>query len=51
MSAPIRQQVEGLVRLKRKSQWVSRYAQIKNAIFQYKDDRNSMQSKRVLDLR
>ena len=37
--------------IKRKSRWVSRYAQIKDAFFQYKEDRYDIKARYMIDLR
>jgi hypothetical protein len=46
-----RQSCEGKVRIKRKTAWVDRYAQIKDALFQYKEDRYSIKARFMTDLR
>ena len=46
-----RQRVEGKVKIKRKTKWVDRYAQIRESIFQYKQDKYSMSARFITDLR
>ncbi len=43
--------IEGVVLLKRTRRWVTRYAQIKEAFFQYKNERNDIKARYMLDLR
>lgn len=46
-----RMQVEGNVSIKRKTDWVKRYAQVRDATFTYKKDRFSIDARFVTDLR
>ena len=46
-----RQQIEGNVQIKRKTTWVTRYAQIRDSIFTYKKDRYSIDARYMTDLR
>lgn len=46
-----RKRIEGKVRIKRKSKWVDRYAQIRDAMFQYKQDQYSINARFITDLR
>jgi len=46
-----RQQVEGKVQIKRKTDWVTRYAQIRESIFQYKKDKYDIKARFITDLR
>ena len=51
-SAPFkRQTIEGQVQIKRKTQWVSRYAQIKDAYFQYKLEPYDTRARYFINLR
>lgn len=43
--------IEGQVTLKRKKQWVKRWATIRNNTFTYKDSQGSQKDKMVVDLR
>ena len=43
--------IEGKVRIKRKSKWVDRYAQIRDAFFQYKKDQYEINARFITDLR
>ena len=47
----VRMSIEGEVQLKRKSRWVTRYAQIKQGFFQYKNDRFDIKARYMIDLR
>lgn len=47
----IRSSIEGKVIIKRKTAWVQRYAQVRDAIFQYKQDRYSINARYITDLR
>ena len=49
--AVIRQQIEGKVMIKRKTDWVTRYAQIRESIFQYKKDKYDIKARFITDLR
>lgn len=42
--------IEGMVTLKRKKQWVKRYAIVNNNLFSYKKSKKDNTEKRVIDL-
>lgn len=46
-----RQQIEGYVMIKRKTRWVQRYAQIRDGYFQYKETRQDISARFMIDLR
>ena len=42
--------ISGMVKLKRKTSWVDRYAEIRGTFFSYKKSRNDQQARRVINL-
>ena len=44
-------QIEGQVAIKRKTEWVTRYAQIRESVFQYKKDKYDIKARFITDLR